>query len=299
MLDYKLIEAYAAVLKEGGFEKAAQKLHITQSAVSQRIKQLEEQFGQIVLLRSSPPQSTEFGKKVMGLYNQVSRLEDDLHNSLDGGEKTGFTSLPIGINADTLATWFFKAVQPFLTKNRVVLDLMVEDQDQTHSFLKDGKVLGCISTRASAIQGCRVEYLGDIEYSLYCSSDFSKRWFPQGLEITAVQHAPMITFNRKDELNKKILKKAFGRLPKNYSTFYVPSTELFLEFIQNGLAYGAMPYQQSRRPLKDKLIIELSPEVRVKVSLYWHCWNLDSELLRQFSDQVVRGFKDTDLDHFQ
>ena len=111
--------------------------------------------------------------------------------------------------------------------------------------------------------------------------------------MTAVQDAPMITFNRKDELNKKILKKAFGHLPKNYSTFYVPSTELFLSFIQNGLAYGAMPYQQSRRPLQDKLIVELSPEARVKVSLYWHCWNIDSELLRQFSDQIVRGFRET------
>ncbi len=295
MFDYKLIEAYATVIQEEGFEKAARKLHITQSAVSQRIKQLEEQFGQIVLLRSTPPQPTEFGKKIIGLYNQVARLEDDLYSSSDYREETGFTTLPIGINADTLATWFFKAIRPFLAKNRVVLDLMVDDQDQTHGFLKDGKVLGCISTRKSAIQGCRVEYLGDIEYSLYCSHAFAKTWFPQGLEMSAVQKAPMITFNRKDELNKKILKKAFGRIPKNYATFYVPSTELFLDFIQAGLAYGAMPYQQSREPLQQKLIIELSARDRVNVSLYWHCWNLDSELLRQVSEQIVTGFKETVL----
>ncbi len=291
MFDYKLIEAYATVIQEEGFEKAARKLHITQSAVSQRIKQLEEQFGQIVLLRSTPPQPTDFGKKILGLYNQVTRLEDDLQQSSDYWEETGFTTLPIGINADTLATWFFKAIRPFLASNRVVLDLMVDDQDQTHGFLKDGKVLGCISTRKLAIQGCRVEYLGDIEYSLYCSQAFANRWFPQGLEMSVLQKAPMITFNRKDELNKKILKNALGGLPKKYTTFYVPSTELFLDFIQAGFAYGAMPSQQSREPLQQKLIIELTSKDRVNVSLYWHCWNLDSKLLRQFSEQIVTGFK--------
>lgn len=291
MLDYKLIDAFAVVIEEGGFEKAARKLYITQSAVSQRIKQLEEQLGQIILLRTTPPVATQLGKKVMGLYNQVSRLEDDLLSTSAQKEEKGFTTLPIGINADTMATWFFQAIRPFLLNNRVVLDLMVEDQDQTHNFLRDGKVLGCISTRKSAIQGCRVEYLGNIDYSLYCSHSFAKQWFVDGLDIAAVQRAPMITFNRKDELNLKILEKAFNTKLKEYTTFYVPSTELFLDFIKAGLAYGAMPYQQCRKPLQEKLIMELSPEYRIGVSLYWHCWNLDSYLLRQLSKQIVTGFK--------
>jgi len=200
-------------------------------------------------------------------------------------------SLPIGINADTLATWFFQAALPFLQKSKVVLDLLVDDQDETHRFLKDGKVLGCISTRKSAIQGCSAVYLGDVEYSLFCSPTFKKKWFAGGLSAEAVKKAPMITFNRKDRINIKILTKKLGAPPQDFTTYYVPSTELFLDFIQNGIAYGSMPNQQSYEALLQDQIYELTPGHREVVSLYWHYWNIESELLLEFGTQLQRGFK--------
>ena len=290
MYDYKLIEAFAVVLQEEGFEKAARKLNITQSAISQRVKLLEEEFGQILLLRVTPPQPTEFGRKILRFYNQIARLEDDLRRSYKEKGETQFTSLPIGINADTLATWFFQAAQPFLQKNRVVLDLLVDDQDETHRFLRDGKVLGCISTRKSSIQGCSAVYLGDVEYSLFCSTSFKDKWFAHGLTWESICEAPMITFNRKDSLNIKILTGLFGKPPHDFATYYVPSSELFMDFISNGIAYGAMPDQQSHNALKKKIIYELTPEHREVVSLYWHCWNIESELLLEFGNQLQRGF---------
>ena len=54
MLDYKHIEALAKVIQEGGFERAAQALFLTQSAVSQRVRQLEESSGQILKTSLSP-----------------------------------------------------------------------------------------------------------------------------------------------------------------------------------------------------------------------------------------------------
>ena len=290
MLDYKLIEAYAVVLREGGFEKGARRLCLTQSAVSQRIKLLEEQFGQVVLLRTTPPQPTDFGKKILRLYNQVSQLENEFQRSSDVTPRDSFFSLPIGLNADSLATWFFEAVRPFLENNHVVLDLMVDDQEETHRFLREGKVLGCISTRSVAMQGCNVNYLGDVGYGLFCSPDFRQKWFADGLSIEAVRRAPMITFNRKDHLNIKILSRALGRTPENYSSFYVPSSELFLDFIIKGMAYGSIPDQQSRLPLEHGEIYDLAPKHREQVSLYWHCWNLESDLLRSLSEEIIKGF---------
>ena len=290
MLDYKLVEAYAAVLQEGGFDKAARRLCITQSAVSQRIKQLEEQFGQVILLRTSPPQPTDFGKKILRLHNQVHRLEDDFHRSRDDTPRDSFASLPIGINADSLATWFFEAVEPFLESNNAVLDLMVDDQEETHRFLREGKVLGCVSTRSAPMQGCNVHYLGDVSYGLFCSPGFHEKWFAGGLNIEAVRRAPMINFNRKDHLNSKILTRALGQTPEGVSSFYVPSFELFLDFITTGKAYGSMPGQQSRKPLERGEIHELAPVHREQVSLYWHCWNLESDLLRSLTRELVQGF---------
>jgi LysR family transcriptional regulator, chromosome initiation inhibitor len=290
MLDYKLIEAYAAVLQEGGFDKGARRLCITQSAVSQRIKLLEEQFGQVLLLRTTPPRPTDFGKKILRLYHQVNHLEDEFHGSRDDLPAGSCSSMPIGLNADSLATWFFEAVKPFLKNHLVVFDLMVDDQEETHRFLREGKVLGCISTRSVAMQGCNVYYLGDVGYGLFCSPEFRRKWFADGLTLDTIRQAPMITFNRKDLLNTKILTRALGEVPGGVSSFYVPSAELFLDCIKNSLAYGAIPDQQSREPLKHGEIHELAPGYREQVSLYWHCWNLESDLLRSLTKEIIQGF---------
>lgn len=290
MLDYKLIEACAVVLQEGGFDKGARKLNLSQSAVSQRIKQLEEQFGQIILLRTNPPRPTQFGKKILRLYNQVSRLEDDLHRDSTEQSDDTFTSLPIGLNADSLATWFLEAVHPFLIEHKAVFDLIVDDQEETHRLLREGRVLGCISTRKTAMQGCSAYYLGDVGYGLFCSPNFYKQWFSKGLTSEAVRQAPMITFNRKDKLNSNILTRVLGYVPKSFSSFFVPSSEQFIDFIKRGVAYGALPEQQSRIPLQRGEIVELVPHQRELVSLYWHSWNLDSHLLRCLSRELVRGF---------
>lgn len=292
MLDYKLIEAFAVVVQEGGFEKAAGKLHITQSAVSQRIKLLEEQFGQIILLRTVPPQPTPFGRELLGLYNQVSRLESDLLTPYEvEGEE--FTSLPIGVNADTLATWFFTVVEPFLLSRKVVLDIMVDDQEETEKLLKDGKVLGCITTRRSPLQGCASHYLGDVEYGIFCSPDFRRKWFPNGVDSESVKKAPMITFNRKDMLNIKILTKKLGSAPQIFHTHYVPSAELFMDFIENSHAFGAIPHHQSEQPFFDGKICELAPDCKEMVPLFWQCWNLESALLREITERIKQGFQET------
>ena len=75
--DYRTLQALDAVIRERGFERAAQKLCITQSAVSQRIKQLENMFGQPLLVRTVPPRPTEQGQKLLdnvaaslAVYNQ-------------------------------------------------------------------------------------------------------------------------------------------------------------------------------------------------------------------------------------
>ena len=64
MLDYTSLEALATVLHEGSFERAARRLHVTPSAVSQRVKQLEERLGQVLVQRGSPCTGTEAGQRL-------------------------------------------------------------------------------------------------------------------------------------------------------------------------------------------------------------------------------------------
>jgi len=147
MLDYKLIEALARVAQDGGFDKAASTLYITQSAVSQRVKLLEEQMGQILLARTTPPRLTAAGRNLLKHYLQVKRLEEDLFNELEKNVDRGYTSIAVGLNADSLATWFLEAIESFVLNEGILLDIRVDDQEQTHRLLKNGDVVGCISTR--------------------------------------------------------------------------------------------------------------------------------------------------------
>lgn len=279
MLDYKLIEALAAVLQEGGFDKAARVLHLTQSAVSQRIKQLEEQCGQILLARTTPPQPTQAGRILLKHYLQVRQLEDEVQGQI-GGQGQEPATLAIGINADSLATWFGAIIPDFVRREGILLDLRVDDQDQTHWLLKNGEVMGCISTQATAVQGCTVRELGCMPYRVFASPDFAAHWFGgAGLTLDACCRAPFLLFNRKDEVHHPLFAQVLGQIPSPLPTHYLPSSDKFAEVIAAGMGYGMLPDQQSQSLVQQGRIIDLAPGILVAVHLYWHCWNIASSTL--------------------
>lgn len=286
MLDYRLLEALAKVVDCGGFERAARVLFITQSAVSQRIRQLEDACGQILLTRTTPPEPTTAGRQLLKHYRQVKLLEDGLHAAQSAETESGPTTLAIGINADSLASWFIDAIRPLLQDAKLLIDLRVDDQEQTHSYLRNGEVVGCISTEAKAIQGCRVTYLGCMVYRLLCTSEFANRWFPKGLSAAAVTQAPAVLFNHKDRLHQRYLQQALGTLPDTIPAHYFSAPEQFLQLIVEGCTYGMVPDWQSRDLRQTGQLSELLPEAPFPIQLYWHCWNLDSPTLQAFSAQL-------------
>lgn len=291
MLDYKLIEALAMVAREGGFDKAAKALHVTQSAVSQRLKLLEELTGQVLIARTTPPRATSAGQKLLKHYLRVKRLEDDLMREMEASGHKVFSSIAVGINADSLAFWLLEAIHPFLLEERVLLDIQVNDQEQTHRLLKDGEVIGCISTQEHPMQGCRMEYLGRMKYRMMAAPEFASQWFPNGLNIEDVHRAPAVIYDRQDELHYKLLLQAIEEVPASLPTNYVPSVEKFAEFIILGLGYGMIPDEQSAPLVSTGQMVDLSPECHVPAELYWHCWNIKSDLLEKLTLHLVRKAK--------
>ena len=191
MLDYKLLEALASIISEKGFEKGARSLGLTQSAVSQRIRTLEEQVGQVLLIRSNPPRPTPAGTILLQHYQQVELLERDLSDSI-GVFESDYTAIPLGINADSVATWFFPSIEPSLSQHRITLDLRIQDQDQTINLLRTGEVWGSIGTQDTQMQGCSMKLLGTMRYRLYCSPSFMTKWFAHGLNQESVAYAPLV-----------------------------------------------------------------------------------------------------------
>lgn len=287
MIDYRQLQAFATVLEVQSFDKAAQKLFITQSAISQRIKQLEETLGQVLIIRGQPPQATESGQKLLRHYQQVSLLQNDLFRQLGSDGSSAQTRLTIGLNADTLATWFFDALQPLLEPHNIILELHVDDQEQTHKLLRQGMVIGCISASDQAIQGGNCIPLGICRYRALASPAFIRRYFADGVNATALQQAPLVEYNQKDELQLQYLQRYYPDCIKP-AGHRIPSTESFMEFIARGYGWGMVPDQQSRALREQHRLTELEAEQPLDIPLYWHSWNLSGEVVRRLTDTLSR-----------
>jgi len=287
MLDYKLLEALAAVCEEGGFERAARRLNLTQSAVSQRIRQLEEALGQPVLARTQPPTPTRPGRLLLRHARRVGLLETELSRGLTSSNgQPGATRgaapwqrLALAVNADTLATWFADAVLPLLTRERLTLDLRVDDQERTHALLRAGEVAGCVSTRPAPMQGCRAVPLGRMRYHCAASPSFARQWFPKGLDLEAAALAPAVVFNRQDTVHDRFLEGLLGESPPNAPRHHVPDSDRFVSFVAAGVGYGLIPHMQAKELLAAGGLVDLAPDAPMEVPLFWHCWNIPSALL--------------------
>ncbi len=284
MLDYKLLEALAAVADEGGFERAARRLNLTQSAVSQRIRQLEEAAGQPVLTRGKPPLPTECGRALLAHARRVALLEAELDTRLAPGDAPDAREAPrrplaLAVNADSLATWLTAAVLPVLRRERVLLDLKIADQELTFDLLRAGEVAGCVSTRQTPMQGCRARFLGVMRYHCACTPDFARENFPHGLTLEAVRRAPAIVFNRDDSVHDRFLERTLGQSPRQTPRHYVPDSERFVDFVTGGAGFGLVPHLQCAAHFRKARLVDLAPAGPQLVPLSWHCWNVPSALL--------------------
>lgn len=291
MLDLRQMAALAAVIEEQSFEKAARKLHITQSAVSQRIRQLEDKLGQTLVVRSSPIQATRAGQQALKYFRQVSMLQNELMDELSLEQQHGYSKVAIGVNADSLETWFLDALKPLLDSRKLLLDIKVDDQDQTHHLLRTGEVLGCISASPEAMQGCSCIPLGVTPYRCLASEDYIARYFPDGVNAEGFTRAPVAEFNHKDELQNRYLEKFFNVGEGDYPRHRVPSSVTFFDMILRGYACGMVPDQQSHAMLEAGKAVDMTPGLYLAVPLYWHVWNLNSELARDITQCLEQAAK--------
>lgn len=277
-LDPANLECLAALADEGSFERAAQRLAVTQSAVSQRLRALEGEVGAPLVVRSRPLRLTEPGKVLLRFARQWEAMSADLAREMGTG-LSGGERLPIAVNADSLATWVMPALDGLVHQGHRHgwgLELVVDDQDFTHEWLREGAVLGCVSTVHQALRGCRVNPLGVMRYTAVASPRFLDQELPQGLSRGNFAHAPFLVFNRKDDMQSQWVSRAFGVRAPRLRERHVPASEAYLRAVQMGWGIGVVPLLQAREALKQGSLVALYPEVTVPVTLYWHQWTLDA-----------------------
>ena len=296
-MDYSLVAAVAAVVREGSFERAAQALHVTPSAVSQRVKLLEQRLGQVLIVRGQPCSATPAGSALCRHAEQVAMLEAELHRHVPGlargDDGPARPTLRLAVNADSLATWFIAAAAAFCLGDEgesegegALLDLRLEDQDHTAEQLRQGEVAAAVTALAAPVQGCRSLPLGRMRYLATASPAFVARHFGAGVDAQALAHAPCLTFNQKDRLQDLWLQAQFGAVPPP-PRHWLPASQAFVDAALAGLGWGMNPAALVQGLLAEGRLVELRPGRALHVALHWQHPRHAPPMLQRLTDAVV------------
>lgn len=284
MLDYAGLEALAAVLREGSFDRAARKLHVTPSAISQRVKQLEERLGQVLVLRGQPCSGTEAGRRLVLHVEQVALLENELRRhspELVPEGQVPRPTLKLAVNADSLNSWFVDAMTAFTRDGNELLDISIDDQDHTAKRIKEGEVMAAVTASSGHITGCNTWPLGRMHYVATASPEFIARHFADGVTKEAMATAPMLAYDRKDVMQDKWLQQQ-GLASRNASPrHWLPSAHAFVHACEASVGWCMQPTVLIQRYLDAGTLVELRPGSDMVVDLYWaHARNAQAGLER-------------------
>ncbi len=286
-IDSGQLSAFNAVLREGSFDAAAKALFVTSSAISQRIKQLEDRLGHVLIQRGQPCLPTVAGQALQRYAHQLALLESEALGAL-GLDRETQQPLPISlaVNADSLATWFAAPLARAASACNATFDLVVEDQEHTRELLRSGRVMAAITSDPSAVQGCDVSPLGAMRYAAVAHPDFVQRFFSGKDRATAFTAAPRNVFNRKDKLQSEYLKR-LGLKNTSSPINYVPSTHGFVEAARAGLGWGMNPLMLIEAALATGDLVELVARTRLDVPLFWQRVRLTSSTLDRLTHEVM------------
>jgi LysR family transcriptional regulator (chromosome initiation inhibitor) len=288
MLDYASLFALAAVVREGSFERAARALHVTPSAVSQRVRLLEERVGCALVVRAQPCLATETGRRLCQHADRVRLLEHGLQEDVPVLDPEGQSRvrLPVAVNADSLATWFAPAVAAFAAQAPVLMDVAVDDEGHTAQWLRSGAVLAAVTATSRAASGCNSRPLGAMRYLATASPAFMARHFPHGVTADSLARAPSLLFSTKDELQARWVRRQCHRhieLPSHT----LPSSQAFVTAALTGMGWGLQPMSMVKDLLASGALVELVPATPLDVPLYWQQARAGSGLLTGLTDAVL------------
>ena len=282
-LDLDQLQALAAAVSAGTFDAAARELHVTPSAISQRIKALETTVGRVLLTRTKPITPTSSGESLLRAARQIAAITADLADELGDAETGERASIALAVNADSLATWLMPALAA--VGSSVALDLRRDDETRTAELLRDGTVMAAVTAAAHPVPGCTVEALGRMRYRPRAAPEFAARWFPDGATVPALARAPMLTFDRGDQLQDRYLRRRTRRRldpPRHY----VPGSSAFVQAARLGVGWGMVPDLQAAPAPGEGTLVALDDDGAIDVRLFWQQWRLRSAALDRVAGAV-------------
>lgn len=286
-IDLDQLQALTAAVAEGSFDGAARQLHVTPSAISQRIKALETSVGRVLLIRSRPVRPTASGQTLLRAARQIDAVTAEVAHELGEQGEDQLPTIALAVNADSLGTWFLPALST--VDPPLAFDLRRADETRTAELLRDGSVIAAVTASAEPVPGCVVQPLGRMRYRPRASPAYASRWFPEGVTAAALSRAPVIVFDRTDQLQNRYLRRR-SRRHLDPPRHYVPGSSSFTQAVQLGLGWGLVSDLQADTVPE---LIDLDPKGTIDVHLFWQQWRLRSAALERVADAVSAQAKIT------
>ena len=276
MLDPAQLAALAAVHRRGSFDLAAAELHVTPSAISQRIKALEEATGTLLIRRGQPCCATPIGLRLIRHHDEVRLLESTRATDLPA-LSPGPATLRLAVNADSLATWVIPALA---ATEGFLFDLVIDDQDVSQDWLRRGEVVAAITAHPGPLQGCDTIPLGALRYRATASPAYMSRWFATGTTPQALARAPALTFSDKDRLQERwVTRQTPGLARAAFPSHRMASSQAFVEACLTGLGWGLNPEALVLDHLASGALVDLVPGTPLDVALHWQFTRLAAPAL--------------------
>jgi len=289
--DYEALAVLSAIVRTGSFESAAKALNVTQSAVSQRIKQLEDKVGSVLIVRGRPCTASADGQLLCQHFDHVTLLRHEVREQLSVGDAKTKSKIRIAVNNDSLATWFPNVVARAADELNVRLEILPDDQEFTEERLRSGDALAIVSSSEKPIPGCKSFALGNMEYVAVASATYVAEHFTDGINLSAVASVPSIRFDCKDSLPYQWLQAAFQDSTP-LSSHIIPSFEGHLISCKLGIGWAMMPIVSVEHLIESGELIEIVPNTRIATPLFWHTRLQASATLRRLSEIAIDVSKD-------
>ncbi len=152
--------------------------------------------------------------------------------------------------------------------------------------------MAAITSDAAPVQGCRSTRLGKMRYRPMASPAFVGEWFADGVDATSLALAPVVVFDRSDDLQDAYLRQR-SRRRLDPPRQHIPASSQFAEAIGLGLGWGMLPKEQSEAPERAGLLVDIDPGRHVDVTLYWQQWTLQTPAL----EATAQAIRDAAAEH--
>jgi len=289
------LECFAVLIEEGSFERAARRLSITQSAVSQRLRTLEGDAGTVLVVRSRPLRLTATGEVLLKHATRLRLARSDFQR--DAAELKPVTDgtawkderIAIALDGDSVATWALPALDD-LARGGLSLELFVDPLDRTRDRLRDGQAMGCVTSVDIPPAGCKATALGAVEYLAVAQPAYAREHLPHGLGPYNFRAARFVACDRKDGLASHFVHETFGVTDARLDECYVPTPEGRLRAVLGGWGVGILPEGLAREPLARGQLLNVAPGHRMRETLYWQCWNAESSVLDALAAALAGAF---------